>query len=157
MSLKRFQFFLRHIRFDDKTTRSERQRFDKLAAIREIFESFNSNLSKHYNLSVYTTIDEKLEAFRGRCSFRVYVPKKPNHYGIKIYALVDAKLFYTAKMEVYVGQQPPGPFEINTSNIALVPRLCEPIWGTGRNVTTDNFFTSTDVAELLLRELCLEP
>ncbi|GBP22160.1 hypothetical protein EVAR_10670_1 [Eumeta japonica] len=39
-------------------------------------------------------IDEKLEEFRGRCSFRQYIPSKPNKYGIKIYALTDAKMFY---------------------------------------------------------------
>ncbi|XP_072394910.1 uncharacterized protein [Diabrotica undecimpunctata] len=82
MSLKRFQFILRYIWFDDESTRIQRQEFDKLAAIREIVEAFNSNLPKYYNLSAYTTIDEKLKAFRGKCSFRIYIPNKPNHYGI---------------------------------------------------------------------------
>lgn len=152
MSLARFKFLLRHIRFDDKRTRLERQTYDKLAAIRDVFDSFNSNLPKHFSLSAYTTVDEKLEAFRGRCSFRVYMPNKPNKYGIKIYALTDAKFPYTANLEVYVGQQRPGPYKVDTSNLSLVPRLCNPISGSHRNVTMDNFFTSINLAELLLNE-----
>jgi hypothetical protein len=41
------------------------------------------------------TIDEKLEKFRGNCPFRKYIASKPGKYGIKIYALVDYRIFYT--------------------------------------------------------------
>lgn len=54
-----------------------------------------------------------LEAFRGRCSFKQYIPSKPNRYGIKIFALSDARTFYTiytfyTNMEIYAGKQPEG-------------------------------------------------
>lgn len=90
MSLQRFKFLLWHICFDNTTTREERQKYDKLAPIREVFDAFNTNLSKYFCLSEYTTVDEMLAAFRGKCGFRVYMPNKPNRYGIKIYSLVDA-------------------------------------------------------------------
>lgn len=118
MSLQGFKFFLRHIRFDNKTTREERQKIDRLAPIREVFDAFNSNLCKYFCLSDYTTVVEMLAAFRGKCGFRVYMPNKPNRYGIKMYSLVDPKMFYTAKLEIYVGQQPPGPFKVQTDNSA---------------------------------------
>lgn len=82
----------------------------------------------------------------------VYMPNKPNKYGIKIYALVDAKMFYCANMEIYVGKQHPGPYKFDTSNLALLPRICKPISGTKRNVTMDNFFTSKLVADVLLND-----
>lgn len=150
MSYERFKFLLAFIRFDDKRTRAERQMIDKLAPIRTFFEDFNSNLTKHYIMSNYCTVDEKLEAFRGRCGFKVYMPKKPNRYGIKIYALTDAKLAYTSNLEIYVGQQPQGPYQQTTKTVDLVTRLCRPIWGTNRNVTLDNFFTSKQLADTLL-------
>jgi hypothetical protein len=43
------------------------------------------------------TIDEMLVGFPGKCSFRQYIPSKPNKYGLKILALCDAKMFYTSK------------------------------------------------------------
>lgn len=151
MSLQRFRFLLRHLRFDDKVTRDERKKLDKLCPIRDLFDTFNSNCQKHYSMSEYVTIDEKLEAFRGRCGFRVYIPSKPNKYGIKIFALADAKTFYTSNMEVYVGVQPNGPYNVSNSPSAVVERLCKPISGTKRNLTVDNWFTSKDLADSLLK------
>lgn len=65
MSFARFQFLLSHIRFDDKRSREERQKVDRLAPVRDLFESVNSNWPKYFSLSEYTTVDEMLPAFRG--------------------------------------------------------------------------------------------
>ena len=69
-----------------------------------------NNCQKYYSVGENVTIDEKLEEFRGRCGFIQYIPKKSNKYGIKIYAMVDARMFYMYNMEIYVGTQPDGPF-----------------------------------------------
>ena len=89
MSLKRFRFLLRVLRFDDRTTRQERKTLDRLAPIREIFDKFVTNCQQCYYVGEDVTIDEKLEAFRGRCNFIQYIPSKPAKYGIKILAVVD--------------------------------------------------------------------
>ncbi|XP_067122083.1 piggyBac transposable element-derived protein 4-like [Centruroides vittatus] len=102
MSERRFRFLLANLRFDDKQTRGERLKFDKLAAVRTFLDVFTNNCIKNYNVSEYCTVDEKLEGFRGRCGFRQYIPSKPNKYGIKIFLLVDSKTFYT-----HVGQRAP--------------------------------------------------
>ncbi|KAJ8948866.1 hypothetical protein NQ318_013520 [Aromia moschata] len=149
MSLRRFRTLLRFIRFDDIETRQERVALDKLAPIRTLFDHFNENLKNSYSHSDYVTVDEKLEAFRGRCGFRQYIPNKPNRYGIKIFAVSDAKMFYTSQMEVYVGQQPNGPYKIDTNAKAVVQRLCQHIFKTNRNVTTDNWFSSIPLADSL--------
>lgn len=121
--------------------------------MRHIFDWFVRNCQKHYSVAEYVTIDEKLEAFRGRCPFKVYLPFKPAKYGIKVYALVDAKMFYTLNLEVYTGKQPTGsPYLVSNSPIDAVDRLVTPISKTSRNVTTDNWFTSYPLAEKLLSE-----
>ncbi|CAH1991136.1 unnamed protein product [Acanthoscelides obtectus] len=91
-----------------------------------------------------------LEAFRGRCRFRQYIANKPAKYGIKIYGLVDARTFLTSNLEIYAGKQPEGPFQLKNDAASVVLRLIEPISGTGRNVTTDNYFTSVPLANSLL-------
>lgn len=154
MSIKRFQFLMRAIRFDDLETREERRKADRLAPIRSIFEEFVGNCQKCYSLGDNVTIDEKLEAFRGRCGFIQYIPKKPSKYGIKIYALVDARLCYAYNMEIYAGTQPDGPFSISNKPSDVVRRLAEPIYHSGRNITADNWFTDYDlVKELASKKL----
>lgn len=150
MSLNRFRFLLSSLRFDDKNTREVRRKIDKLAPIREYFDHFVENCKTGYSPSGYVTVDEKLEGFRGRCGFRQYIPSKPNKYGIKIFALADAKMYYTVNMEVYVGLQPEGPYKVSNSPQAIVERLCEPIYNSNRNLTVDNWFTSINLIESLL-------
>ncbi|XP_067121737.1 piggyBac transposable element-derived protein 4-like [Centruroides vittatus] len=152
MSERRFRFLLANLRFDDKQTRGERLKFDKLAAVRTFLDVFTNNCIKNYNVSEYCTVDEKLEGFRGRCGFRQYIPSKPNKYGIKIFLLVDSKTFYTHNLEVYCGKQPDGPFSVSNSADSVVKRLTRPIVNSGRNITTDNWFTSFSLATDLLQD-----
>lgn len=152
MSLQRFRFLLRCVRFDSKATRSVRKETDKLAPIREIFDLFSQNCQRGYYLSEQVTIDEMLAGFRGKCSFRQYIPSKPNKYGLKILALCDAKMFYTSKLEIYAGQQPDGPYKVSNKPADVVLRLSQHISGTGRNLTMDNWFTSVPLFQKLLKD-----
>ncbi|UYV64609.1 hypothetical protein LAZ67_3001303 [Cordylochernes scorpioides] len=134
MSENRFRFLLRVICFDDKATRNERLRQDKLAAVRLILDTFEKNCQKHYFPSEYITVDERLDAFRGKCNFRQLIPSKHNKYGIKLFALVDSKMFYTFNLEIYSGKNSEGPYNVSNSPSDVVERLCEPIKGTGCNI-----------------------
>ncbi|KAJ8929758.1 hypothetical protein NQ314_017523 [Rhamnusium bicolor] len=66
-------------RFDNKDTRMERIAFDKLAAIRAIFDIYATNCKNGYCLPDYLTIDEMFAGFTGKCNFRQYIPSKPNN------------------------------------------------------------------------------
>jgi len=69
MSYKRFLFITRCLRFDDRSTRADRRKFDKLSAIRSFLDSFVNNSRASYNMSEFATIDEMLHPFRGRCQW----------------------------------------------------------------------------------------
>lgn len=150
MSLQRFSKLLFCLRFDNIKNREERRKLDKLAAIRAIFDKYVQNSQNVYTPSEYLTIDEKLEAFRGRCAFRQYMPNKPARYGLKIFGLVDAKTYYVLNLEVYVGVQPDGPYSLSNKPFDVVNRLVAPVSGTGRNITFDNWFTSYEIMLHLL-------
>jgi len=46
MWLTRFENTIRFLRFDDKTTRSERRKADKLCPISDVWEAINKNLER---------------------------------------------------------------------------------------------------------------
>lgn len=152
MSHQRFLFLLRCLRFDDLTTREERRSIDKLAPIRDVFNLIVANCKSAYTPGEFTTIDEKLEAFRGRCGFKQYIPSKPNKYGIKIFAVADSRTSYALNLEVYVGQQPEGPYSMKNDPESIVLRMVSSFSGTNRNVTCDNWFTSYNLVKVLLNE-----
>jgi hypothetical protein len=66
---------------------------------------------------------------------------KPGKYGIKVYALVDSRIFSTQNLEIYAGKQTEGPYQISNSPDDVIERMISPISGSGRNVTVDNWFT----------------
>ncbi|KAJ8969914.1 hypothetical protein NQ314_001531 [Rhamnusium bicolor] len=141
MSKKRFHQLVQSIRFEDATKRLETSAIGNLAPVRETFQSFVTNV-KVLILPDSVTNDEMLESFRDRCRFRQYIANKPAKYGIKIYALVDSRTFFTSNLEIYADKQPEELFQVKNDAASVVMRLIEPISKTGRNVTTDNYFTS---------------
>lgn len=152
MSLRRFFFLLQTIRFDNIHDREERRKLDKLAAFREVYDMFISHCENNFSLGEYVTIDEQLVPFRGRCSFRQYIKSKPARYGLKIFTLADAKLFYVKTMEIYLGKQPDeSPYKLSPKPDDVVLRLVRSINNSGRNVTADNWFTSIPLVNQLLQ------
>jgi len=132
MSLKRFK--------------SLRRATDKLAAFRDIWEMFLAQLPKLFIPGTDITVDEQLVSFRGRCSFCQFMPNKPAKYGIKIWWACDASTSYPLAGEIYLGRQPGADREVNQGS-RVVKSLTKNWLRSGRNVVTDNFFTSVELAE----------
>ena len=151
MPRDRFVHILQFIRFDDKSTRAQRKENDKLAAFREIWNGFVENCKKLFEPFEEVTVDEQLVAFRGKCPMRQYMKSKPAKYGIKIWAAADVKTSYLYNLQVYTGRLPGYAPEKNQGR-RVVCDMMEPLFGTGRSVTTDNFFTSVPTAEFLLQK-----
>ena len=149
MSRDRFNFLLNCLRFDEKSTRLERKKTDSFAPIREIWDKFILNCNHNYCPSQNCTLDEQLLAFRGRCSFKMFIPNKPAKYGLKIVMLCDNESKYMFNAEPYLGKS------TNTHGLPLseyfTTNLTTPIFGSNRNVTMDNWFTSIPIAKKLLQ------
>jgi len=152
MSYDRFLFLLRCIRFDDLQTRSGRSQTDKLAPVCTILDIFVKNCQQCYNTSEFTSIDQMLHPFRGWCSFIQYMSNKPAKYGVKIFALCDAKTFYCSNLEIYCGKQPPGPYDMRNTPTDIVKRLVSPIENSNKNMTTDNWYTNIPLLHYLLEK-----
>ena len=141
---ERFKTILRFLRFDDFETRLSRISEDKLAPIREILDHIKYTLNTSYFPHTFLTIDEHMCAYRGRCSFRQFIPSKPDKYGIKIFILADSTTYYPYNIEVYSGK-----LYLSNKPADIVLRLvatCRP----GHVVVGDNYFTSLSLCNSLV-------
>ncbi|XP_051522644.1 piggyBac transposable element-derived protein 4-like [Myxocyprinus asiaticus] len=148
MPLKVFHTFSRMLRFDNRESRPARRMRDKLAAIREVWEKWVEHLPYLYNPGPEVTVDEQLVPFRGRCPFRQYIPNKPAKYGIKIWVACDAQSSYAWKMQIYTGKPTSGGLEKN-QGMRVVLDVTDGL--RRHNVMCDNFFTSYELSQQLLR------
>ncbi|KAG5878578.1 hypothetical protein JTB14_033180 [Gonioctena quinquepunctata] len=142
------------LRFDNPDTGNDRKESNRAAAITYIFETFVRNCQEVYTLSEHTCIDEILVSFRGRCSFKMYFPKKPVQYGLKVIALTDAENNYFHNGYLYSGKQSDGSILTQQEKKLSIPsqsviRLTKPIAKSNRNITADNWFSSVEIAEEL--------
>lgn len=155
MSNKRYEVLTSCLRFDDATTRENRKATDKATAINEIFTTLVNNSQSSYSVSELLTIDEMLVPFRGRCSFKVYMPKKPKKYGVKVMCLTDARTSYLYNAYIYTGAGSDGQgFSDQEQQFLMKPtqcvvKLCKPIENTNKNITADNYFSSIETPDEL--------
>ncbi|KAJ8386982.1 hypothetical protein AAFF_G00161590 [Aldrovandia affinis] len=95
------------------------------------------------------TVDERLVAFRGHCPFKQYMPSKPAKYGIKIWAACDANSSYALNLQVYTGKPIGGAAERN-QGMRVVLDMAQAL--RGHNITCDNFLTSYNLGQELLKK-----
>ncbi|XP_023809492.1 piggyBac transposable element-derived protein 3-like [Oryzias latipes] len=146
MSRNRFQVIMRHLRFDDRSTRSDRAKTDKFAAISGVWGSFVTNCITSYNPGRHVIVGEQLFPSKTCCRFLQYVATKPDKFGIKFWVAYDLKSKYICNVLPYLGKDPSG--ERLSENVVMT--LMEPFLDKGRNVTTDNFFTTLSLSQQLL-------
>ncbi|XP_047132418.1 piggyBac transposable element-derived protein 4-like [Hydra vulgaris] len=113
-------------------------------------ELFAGSCRSAYAPGLNVTVDEHLCTFRGRCGFKVYIPSKPGKHGLKISMCCDSDNFYCSNLQVYCGKVGNAPEREQGKRVTL--DLTSQLFGTGRNVTTDNFFTSVSLSQKLLQK-----
>ena len=96
------------------------------------------------------TVDKQLVEYRGRIRGRTYMPSKPRKYGLKIFWACESSTGYALNAIAYGGKEGDQIHQNLGQDIVL--RLLEPYYGTERDVCTDNFFTSYNLAKLLLEK-----
>ena len=143
------------MRFDKYRNRPARQGNDRLDAIREAWETFNSNLRNIYIFNEALTVDEQRVGYRGKILGRTYMPTKPRKYGVKFFWLCEATTGFALKGMIYSGRKSDSAPHRNLAN-DIVMKLCPIYFGTGRDIYVDRYFTSHGlVCNLLQQNLTL--
>ncbi|KAI5089745.1 dual specificity protein phosphatase 26 isoform X1 [Silurus meridionalis] len=150
MPRARFISVMQHLRFDDKDMRVERVKTDKFAANSYIWTRFNKNCAESFTTGEHMTIDEQLFPTKVLCPFTQYIATKPDKFGIKFWMATDLETKYVCNASPYLEKDPSRQKgERLAENVVM--NLMEPFLDDGRNVTTDNFFTSLSLSHRLLQ------
>ena len=147
MSREKFELLLRFWHFANNDEKHPSQ--DRLFKLRPLLNLLKARFSSAYILGSVITIDETMVPWRGRLSFKQYIPGKAHKYGVKIYKIA-ATNGYTWNFMVYTGQQDPtaGLGHAHT----VVMNLLDGLLGCYRTVVADNFFTTISLAKRLLED-----
>lgn len=146
-SQNRFLLILRLLHFSDSQNQPNGDRLYKISAIVETLKmKFKSLFVPYKNLC----IDESIMVWKGRLSFKQYVPTKRHRFGIKLFVLCDCQTGYVVDFLVYTGA---------ATNIdenpalgisgSVVATLLAPYLGKGHSLFTDNWYTSPQLCQYL--------
>ena len=86
------------------TTNTNVRSQDKLWKVRPIYDMLRRKFAQFFRPFQNLVIDESLVLFRGRLSFRQYIPAKRHRWGIKYFVLCDCKTGYVLDFLVYSGK-----------------------------------------------------
>ena len=152
MKRDRFDKIYQYLHLNDNTRNLPRGQpnHDKLFLVRPVLDAVLDMCLRNYNPHQNTSIDEAMVKFRGRLSFRQYLPAKPTKYGIKVWMRADPTNGYTNEFQVYTGRE--GNVRETGLAARVVMDLTSRIWGRHHIVNTDNYFTSPELANQLLRQ-----
>ena len=153
-----FECILSNIHISDNTIAST----DPLVKLKPFLDMCDRNFLHVYKSSKNISVDEASCKWKGHFSHKVYNPRKPSKFHIKLYQVCEADSGYVIACEVYVGKADSTCIEISnpidptvTSTMRLVLGLLEKgqLLDKGYNVFTDNYYTSPELLyELFYRQ-----
>ena len=142
MSRNRFESILRSLRFYDVNDTSTK----KVDKVNYILTRCVKNFKRAYSPIKQLSIDEALLGFKGRVSFRQYIPLKRSRFGLKLYELCAAN-GYVLDILLYTGK---GTVTGKDGHAySVVTKLLRGYSGTGHSVYLDNYYTSIPLARTL--------
>ena len=117
---------------------------DKLYKIRPLLKLINENYAAKYDMGKEISIDESLIPYKGRLSFRQFIPSKRARFGIKTWVKADASNGYVSQFVVYTGRDASADTKIPLAT-RVVQKLMEPNLHMNHHLYVDNFYSSPDL------------
>lgn len=99
MSRDRYAFLLRNLYFSKVQVASP----NKLTKIREFCNKLCSSFENCFTPLCHLCVDESLLLYKGRLSFKQYIPSKRNRFGLKTFVLCDCKTGFVLNFFIYAG------------------------------------------------------
>lgn len=151
MKRDRYFFILKILHFCDNKQSPDG---DKLYKIRYVVDYLRNTFKDIFTPSEKLCIDESLVLFKGRLSFRQYIPSKRHRFGVKLFMLCDCKIGYCLDFIVYTGtstdvEKLSQRDEVVGKSGQIVMTLMRPYLNNNHTLYLDNWYNSPSLAQLL--------
>ena len=127
---------------------------DPLIKLKPFIDMCDRNFLHVYKSNKNISVDEASCKWKGRFSHKVYNPRKPSKFHIKLYQVCEADLGYVIAFEVYTGKANSACIEMSKPIDTMVNDTTKLLLGLlekGQlldkryNVFTDNYYTSPEL------------
>ena len=121
------------------------ENYSKTTKIKPIFEYFVSRFQKLFTPYRDISIDELMLLWKGRLSWKQYIPRKRSSFGLKSFVLCDAKTGYVWNSILYSGKGTDGIEDGNANyrSTRIVRSLPKTPFNKGYCIYVDNYFSLT--------------
>lgn len=143
----RFFSILTHLHFNDSREHTPGNKLEKIKwVIDHLRSKFTASLKPFQDLCV----DESLLLWRGRLSFRQYIPQKRNRFGMKFFVLCDVETGCILDFIVYTGTGTEIKVDKHLGySGSVVKTLLAPHLDKGHNLYIDSWYTSPKLLKFL--------
>lgn len=159
MSRNRFTAILANIHVDDDTLNPPYpdENHDPLAKLQSFISMCNDNFKFAYKPRKELSLDEACIPWKGRLRFKLYNPRKPAKFHIKLFQVSEAESGYILGFSIYTGKD--SCVENNstvdltcgtTTKTVLTLANNTGVLDKGHTMFFDNYYTSPELAEELL-------
>lgn len=152
MGKTRFEKLSQYFHLNDATTFVPRGHpgHDPLHKVRPFLDLIRTNIATRFAAGKNISLDEAMIPFNGRLMWKQYIKGKPNPWGIKVWCATDASTGYLLNFSIYTGKVE-DPMPHGTGHY-IVTQLGERFLGKRHHFFFDNYFSSVQLAEDLLRQ-----
>jgi len=138
-SRNRYLSLLRNLHFTNNEDNNE----NRLRKVDKVIENLKEKFAQAFIPFQNLCIDESLLLWKGKLSFKQYIPSKRNRFGIKLFLLCDCETKYVLDFIVYIGSatEITNTPELGISG-SIVQTLMKDYLQKGRVLYVDNWYTS---------------
>ena len=150
LSRDRFQRILGRLHFVNNAEQANDPN-NRLFKLGTVYKNNTNRFKAVYTPMTNISIDETLSKWRGRVSFRQYIPSKAAKYGIKAFVLAEAATGYVYCHHIYTGNEKEAAAAAGmsiTENIVMC--LMVSLLHLGYKLWMDNWYNSPGLAKRLL-------
>ena len=155
MTMNRYEKLSQYLHCNCAAARLERgdPRYHPIAKVAPVVDMARQNFKIYYRHGRDISIDEAMKGYKGRTELRMYMPGKPEKFGIKFWARCDGSTAYMSDFELYSGKRDRTPVQqLHGLGYRVIHDLTRDLIGLNHCIYFDRFFSSVALIQHLLSD-----